>query len=223
MIRMWFALCESYDSRNRKFANLRIIWFAHLRIMRIIWLARLAFKCDCASHASQWFAWFAQLRIMRIIWIAILALTRVMRIIWFAWLALMWVMRINDSHDSQYYESCESLFRMIRRYMRIMRIKIFAQQNNRSESHANHMIRSTLILLTFWSLIYCIFDAIYACCPNMGITAWCFSWKIWKKNDMRAQWFWENGRFLIKYGHAYILFLGKLTFFWQNMDMSAAW
>ena len=213
MIRMWFALCESYDSRNRKFANLRIIWFAHLRIMRIIWLARLAFKCDCASHASQW---FAQLRIMRIIWIAILALTRVMRIIWFAWLALMWVMRINDSHDSQYCESCESLIRMIRRYMRIMRIKIFAQQNNRSESHANHMIRSTLILLTFWSLIYCIFDAIYACCPNMGITAWCFSWKIWKKMT------WEHSLcekievFMIKYGYESSMFFKRMDVFYTN-------
>ena len=62
---------------------------------------------------------------------------------------MMRMTRINvslDSHDSQYYELCESLFRMIRRYMQIMRIKIFAQQNNRSESHANHMIRSTLIL-----------------------------------------------------------------------------
>ena len=120
MIRMWFALCESYDSRNRKFANLRIIWFAHLRIMRIIWLARLAFKCDCASHASQWFAWFAQLRIMRIIWIAILALTRVMRIIWCAWLALESMIRMirnitnHANHCFAWFvgicESCESKY-----------------------------------------------------------------------------------------------------------------
>ena len=30
--------------------------------------------------------------------------------------------------------------------MRITRIKIFAKQNNRSESHANHMLRRTLVL-----------------------------------------------------------------------------
>ena len=73
----------------------------------------------------------------------------------------------------------------------------------------------------FWPIIKCSFHRIDVFLPNMGMRAGGFSWKIWKNNDMRAQWFCENGRFLTKYGHGRIVFFREWTFFWQNMGMRA--
>ena len=44
----------------------------------------------------------------------------------------------------------------------------------------------------------------------MGMTAEGFSWKIWKKNDIRALCFWENGQFFFK------IWQDSSEFFWRK-------